>query len=481
MAESLPQIAPKAGEEGEERELTIESFAFEGKSIARINGFVLFVHGAVPGETVRARIIKIKKTYGEAETIEILKTSPLRVQPLCPHFGVCGGCQWQHLSYDAQLALKHQNVVDAFERIGGFHRITVSPVIGAKEQYFYRNKMEFSFSAQPWQAVKETAHDKSQELSFALGLHPAKHFNKVIDIEKCFLQSEINNHILRFTKSFFYKQGTSIYSNKTHEGYLRYLVLREGKNTGERMVNLVTFNDDPGLALAYAEALIREVPEITTIVNTINSRRAQVAIGERENIITGPGYITEQLGKLRFRISPNSFFQTNSGQAEMLYRTVMKLAELTPKDVVYDLYAGTGTIGIFIAQSVSHVVGIEFASSAVRDARYNAQLNGIINCDFLEGDLLHRLKHSAEWMPSFPKPTVLIIDPPRSGMHPDVVKHVAQIGASRIVYVGCNPTTQARDIKALAERGYHIEVLQPIDLFPHTYHVENVALLRRNS
>ena len=458
-------------------ELDVRSFAFEGKSVARVNDFVVFVTKAVPGDRVRARIVTAKRTFAEAVAIEVLEASEHRITPRCPHFGVCGGCKWQHVSYEEQLALKRQNIVDSFERIGGFRGVEVRPTLGSIDPYFYRNKMEFSFSDRAWLTEADLGREV-QSPSFVLGLHPAERFDKVLDINECFLQSPVSNHILSVTRRFFRERNVSVYSNKEHEGHLRYLVIREGKKTGDRMVNLVTLDDRPKLLGEYAEALLAGVPQITTIVNSINTRRAQIAVGERERVPYGPGTITEELGGLKFRISANSFFQTNTLQTEVLYETAVRLAELNGNDVVYDLYSGTGTIGIFVAPRVSRVIGIELVASAVADARENARFNGVTNCDFLEGDLLDLLARSTGWMKTSPKPTVLIIDPPRSGMHPDAVTTAAQMGVDRLVYVGCNPATQARDVKILAELGYQIEVLQPVDMFPHTYHVENVAFLR---
>lgn len=459
--------------------LAIESFAFEGRSLARHNGLVVFVHGAVPGDEARVRLTKIKKQFLEAELVEVLKPSPLRTKPRCKHFGICGGCKWQHVDYQAQLEFKRQHVVDALERIGGFRGIAVNPTLGSENIYNYRNKMEFSFG-EKWLTNAELASQSSHlEPRTALGLHPAGLYQKVLDLEECHLQSEETMRIVNIVRTFAREQQLSIYSTKTHKGYLRNLVIRQSAHTHELMVNIVTSEDRPEVLSALCSLLLAGSAAITTIVNNITQRKNLVAIGDYERVYHGPGFITERIGKRTYRISANSFFQTNTKQAERLYDVAKKMADLRPTDVVFDLYSGTGTIALHIADDVREVVGVENVEAAVEDARRNAQTNGVTNCTFVLGDLKDRLTDNTTWLENHPTPTVMIIDPPRAGMHEKVVKEVLQQHPERLVYISCNPATQARDLKQMAE-AYRIIEVQPVDMFPHTFHIENVVgLVRR--
>lgn len=482
---------------GDEVELEITSAAFspkggsghggEGKSVARLDGLVVFVEGGVPGDVVRARILKVKKNLAEARVVEVLKPSEFRTSPRCEHFGVCGGCKWQHVEYQLQLKFKQQHVVDAFERIGGFESLHALPILGAKDIYFYRNKMEFSFSDQEWvtSGYKPPLEDSPRSAihtphsALFLGLHVPQRYDKVLDLQQCHLQSDVSNRILHVTRDFARERQLPVYSTETNDGYLRFLVIRQSKRTNELMVNLITFDHRPEVMQTYTKKLLDAVPEITTVVNTINSRKAQIAFGEREEVYHGSGVIHERLGGFTFTISAGSFFQTNTDQAETLYGVAKSFAELRPTDVVFDLYSGTGSIALFVSDSVQQVVGIESVESALKDANRNAQLNKVTNCEFVLGDLKDRLTRDAEWMNRHATPNVVIIDPPRSGMHPKVVEEVVKLGADRIVYVSCNPATQARDVKMMCEKGYALVKLQPVDMFPHTHHIENVALLHR--
>ncbi|MBU1299480.1 MAG: 23S rRNA (uracil(1939)-C(5))-methyltransferase RlmD [Bacteroidetes bacterium] len=457
--------------------LQIESAAYEGKNVARHEGKVYFVEGAVPGDTARCVVKKSKKSYAEVEAIEIIENSSLRVTPKCKYFGICGGCKWQNLSYEAQLEFKRQNVVDSFERIGGMKNVNILPVIGTERQYFYRNKMEFTFSRQRWLLEEERDSSFDEKAGFGLGLHVPKRFEKVLDINECWLQSESSNKILNTVRAFAKVKNLSIYSIKTHEGYMRHLVIRTSETTGEIMVNLVTTYDEHDAMTALTELLKKEVPQISTIVNNITGRKSMVAFGESEKIYHGSGYIYERLGNYRFRISANSFFQTNTRQADRLYAIVKDYACLTGSENVYDLYSGTGTIAIYVSDMAANVIGIESVDSAIQDARKNVELNNIQNCDFILGDLKDRLTKNKDWFNEHPKPDVVIIDPPRSGIHPKVIKEIAILQPKRIVYVSCNPATQARDVKSFIESGYRLEKVQPIDMFPQTYHIETVALL----
>jgi 23S rRNA (uracil1939-C5)-methyltransferase len=470
---------------GDELQLEITDAAFEGKAVARHDGLVVFVENAVPGDIVIAKLLKIKKSFAEAKVVRIERPSQLRVEPRCKYFGVCGGCKWQHVDYQAQLRFKQQQVVDSFERIGGFSDLHVLPIVGADEIYYYRGKMEYSFAEKQWltspppKIESEPIAEMKEQSPVYLGLHVPQRYDKVLDIYECHLQSVVSNQILNFTREFARQNHLDVYDSDRNSGYLRFLVVRESKKTKEVMANLVTFENHPERMKQYAAELKANVEQVTTVVNTINSKKAQIAFGETEHVYLGNGWIHEQLGSHRFTISASSFFQTNVAQAEKLYVVVKEFGEFKSADVVFDLYSGTGSIAIFISDLVKEVVGIESVESAIRDAEKNALASGITNCHFLLGDLKDRLTKDILWMSAHPKPDVLVIDPPRNGMHPKVVEEILGLAPERIVYVSCNPATQARDVDLLCTEKYQLIRLQPVDMFPHTFHIENVALLRR--
>jgi 23S rRNA (uracil1939-C5)-methyltransferase len=496
---------------GDMLELTIESSGFEGTSIARYQGIVVFVDGAVAGDVVRARVVKTKKKHIEARVLEVLTPSIQRTTPRCKHFGTCGGCKWQHVNYASQLEFKRQHVIDALERIGGFRGVEVLPTLASGEEYFYRNKLEFSFGTDRWLTHEENDRRTADRIDaendrrtsdqvdaengngeaplvnetmaedFVLGFHAPQRYDKIIDIEECFLQSTLSVDILQAVRAFGIDNKISAYSSETQTGYFRNLVIREGKRTGDVMVNVVTYEDDPVVMKRLTEMLISTFPRITTVLNNVTSKKSQVALGETEKIYFGSGLIREQLGDHTFEISANSFFQTNSLQAERLYTVVKEFGEFTESDVVYDLYCGTGSISLFIADAVKQVVGIELVESSIANAKMNAQFNGITNCEFITGDLKDLLTKDVAWRKRCAAPDALVIDPPRSGMHPKAVAELGMMQIPRIVYVSCNPATLARDLQMLVPYGYEIEKVQPVDMFPHTYHIECVAKLRRVS
>ena len=473
-------------------ELEITGYAFEGKGIAKIDvgtpdesensskKFVVFVNGSYPGDIVKAQIRKLKRTFAEAKAIEVLKPSLSRISPRCKYFGTCGGCKQQDLDYKTQLKYKEEQVYDIFERLGGLTNFESLPIIPSEKKFFYRNKMEYSFSDKRWLTPGELiSENKIIDKNFALGLHIPRIFDKVLDIDECFLQSELSNKVLNFSREFFKTRNISIYSTKTHIGFLRNLVIKTSHHTSDLMVNLVTSEEDDKLLSEYSKLLKSEVPEVTTILNNVNLKKSQVAIGDYEKVYEGNDYIYDSIGKYRFRISANSFFQTNTLQAENLYRTALDFANFQGNEIVYDLYSGAGTISIFVAESVKQVIGIESVDSSVSDAKVNAKLNNIKNLRFIKADL------NKSFVPiirgkNLPQADCIITDPPRSGMNPKTVKDLLQIKPYKIVYVSCNPTTQARDIKMLTEGGYKLIKVQPVDMFPHTYHIENVALLKLN-
>ncbi|MEP0862348.1 MAG: 23S rRNA (uracil(1939)-C(5))-methyltransferase RlmD [Ignavibacterium sp.] len=478
---------------GDIAEFKIEKYAFEGKGIAKVSkndllginepdgfekNYVVFVHGSYPGDVVKARLTKIKKSYAEAITTEIISASPDRVKSKCKYFGVCGGCKQQDLSYQKQIEYKQKQVEEIFHKLGGFHNFEIENILPSDDIYFYRNKMEFSFSDKRWLTKQEISSADKFQKDFALGLHIPKIFDKVLDVDECFLQSELSNSILNFTRKFFIEKNVSVYSTKTHTGFLRNLVVRQSYHTKDLMVNLVTSDEDDELLKEYVEQLVKNFPAITTIVNNISKKLSAVAVGDYEKVYFGSGFIHDKIGNYTFRISANSFFQTNTRQAEKLYQTALDYAELKGDEVVYDLYSGAGTIAIYISQKAKKVFAFESVQSAVEDAKVNAELNNISNVEFITTDLYKSFLPIID-KKNFPVPEVMIIDPPRSGMHQNTVEDVIQLSPSQIVYVSCNPTTQVRDIKMFVEAGYKLLKIRPVDMFPQTYHIENVALLSK--
>jgi 23S rRNA (uracil1939-C5)-methyltransferase len=399
--------------------------------------------------------------------------------PHCKYFGVCGGCKQQDLKYEIQLKYKAEQVKDIFERIGGLKDFEILPIVPSEKIFYYRNKMEFSFADKRWLWPNEIEEkDEIKDQNFALGLHIPRMFDKVLDINECYLQSEESTRILNFTRDFFKSKGTTIYSTKTHKGYLRNLVIKQSHHTNDLMVNLVTSKLDEQLFGKYADEVLKFEPKITTIVNNVNEKKAQIAIGDFEQVFYGNGVIFDKIGQFLFRISPNSFFQTNTIQAENLYKTALDFAGFSGDEIVYDLYSGAGTISIFVSPSVKEVYAFESIEDAVKDAHTNVELNKITNVHFELADLNKSFLPVVE-QKSIPKPDIVISDPPRAGMNPKTVIDIIELSPEKIVYVSCNPATQARDIKLLTEAGYKLIKIRPVDMFPHTYHIENVALLIR--
>ncbi len=473
-------------------ELQIEKYAFEGKGIAKVSkselldlpggglnekNYVVFVHGSYPGDHVKARLLKIKNSYAEAITVKVISPSPERTNAKCIYFGTCGGCKQQDLKYESQVKNKQQQVVEIFNKLGGFSEFEVEPIIPSEKIFYYRNKMEFSFGDRRW-LTKDEINNELMDKNFALGLHIPRIYDKVLDVDECYLQSEKSNLILNFTREFFKVKNKSVYSTKTHTGYLRNLVIRQSQKTNDLMVNLVTSEEKNGLMRDYGNALLTEVPEVTTFVNNISRKKAAIAVGDYENVIFGPGFIYDEIGKCKFRISANSFFQTNSLQAEKLYQTALDFAELKGNEIVYDLYSGAGTIAIYVSEKAKHVFAFESVESAIEDAKVNAELNAARNVEFFNADLYKSFLPIVE-RNKLPKPDAIIVDPPRSGMHVNTVNDIIKLSPQKIVYVSCNPATQVRDIKLLVEAGYKLTKIRPVDMFPHSYHIENVVLLSK--
>ena len=450
-------------------ELTIDKMAYGGQGIGRVDGFVVFVRGAVPGDRIRATIYRKKKGYAEAGITELTVPSPDRVIAPCPYSGYCGGCQWQHVGYERQLTYKKGLVNESMEHLGDLKDVKVRSVVPSENIFGYRNKMEFSFSDRRWFLPHELDR-REAEGDFALGLHVPGTYHKVIDVEACMLQEAIGNQILKEAKKYVRDSGVPVYGLRSHEGFWRFLTIRYSREFDEWMVNVVTSEERPAVVRALANTLSHRVKGIKTIVNNINQRKASIAIGEREIVLTGQGHIEDRIGPFTFQISANSFFQTNTRAAEVLYQKVTEYAELKCTETVLDLYCGTGTIPIFLANSARDITGIEISKSAVLDALRNCQENGIHNCRFICGDI--REKMSALSI----RPDVLIIDPPRTGMHKDVLAQVLALSPERIIYISCNPATLARDLGQMSQ-GYELVEIQPFDMFPHTYHIEAVAKL----
>jgi 23S rRNA (uracil1939-C5)-methyltransferase len=468
-------------------ELKIDKYAFEGRGVTRIKkdeddteeNFVVFVENSFPGDTVMAKILKIKKSFAEARTTEVLVHSPYREKPACKYFTVCGGCRQQDIDYNTQVKYKQDQVQEIFERLGGFTDYKLEEIIPSEHKFYYRNKMEFSFSDRRWLTSDEISSGIEFDRDFALGLHVPGTFDKVLDIDECFLQSETSNGILNFTRNFFMERGTSIFSTRTQSGYLRNLVIREGKKTRDLMVNLVTYDDNEELMKEYSSGLVAGFPGITTIINNVNKKRSSIAVGDYEKVYHGEGYITDAIGEKKFRISANSFFQTNTYQAEKLYDTIIEYAGFKKDDIVYDLYSGAGTITIYMSGMAKKIYGFESSLSAINDAAVNAEVNKADNVDFVVADLFKSfmpLVKGAE----LPHPDIIVTDPPRSGMHQKVIDDILELAPRKVVYVSCNPATQVRDIKLLKEK-YDLVKIKPVDMFPHTYHIENVALLKKRT
>jgi 23S rRNA (uracil1939-C5)-methyltransferase len=468
---------------GDVIQIKVDRYAFEGKGIGKVDlenpsgnsepdSFIVFVNGAYPGDIVSAKIKKLKKSYAEAFVEEVIIPSSQRVQPRCKYFGTCGGCKQQDLDYKQQTAHKQEQVEDMFKHDGGFTGFEIENILLSENTFYYRNKMEFSFSDMQW--LRDVDDPSVSKTGFFLGLHVPNNFEKILDIEECFLQSELSSHILNFTREFFKKRHATIYSTKTHSGYLRNMIIRQAQKTKDVMLNLVTFEENELLMKEFAAAVTSKFSEITTVVNNISKKKASIAVGDYEIVYHGSGYVYDRIGNYKFRISANSFFQTNTIQAEKLYNTALEYADLKGDEIIYDLYSGAGTIAIFVSEYAKEVYGFESVESSIYDAKENLEINKIENVTFVQADLY---KSFLAFTNVLPKPDVVILDPPRGGMHSTTVKDVLELNPEKIVYVSCNPSTQVRDIKMFVEGRYKLIKIRPVDMFPHTYHIENVALL----
>ncbi|QOI98792.1 MAG: 23S rRNA (uracil(1939)-C(5))-methyltransferase RlmD [Flammeovirgaceae bacterium] len=464
--------------------LRVESMAAEGKCVARLDGKVVFIEGAAPGDVVEARITKIKNNFLEATLSRVITPSANRVEPVCSHFGFCGGCRWQHLNYETQLQYKQQQVVDSLERIGGLTFPTVQPIIPSSKTTYYRNRLDFSATNYRWLTSPPNPRPSGEgELGRdGLGFHVAKSFDRVFDVEHCYLQPEPSNEIRKTIKEAAIGNGIPFFDLRKQTGYLRTVTIRTA-TTGEVMVIVQVAYDKPEWLSVLMNEVSNRFPQTTSLLYVINTKRNDTFHELTVNTWKGNPYITETMkrpegsGVLQFRIGPKSFYQTNSEQAEKLYYVAWQLAALTGNELVYDLYTGTGTIANYVAGEAKKVIGLEYVAAAIDDAKINSKLNSIANTDFFSGDIKNLLNE--DFLNIHGKPDVVITDPPRAGMHEDVCKMLLKAEPKRIVYVSCNPATQARDLKIMADK-YSIVAVQPVDMFPHTMHVENVVSLVKN-
>lgn len=453
---------------GDVLSLTIDDLAFGGEGVGRAEGYVVFVPGGVPGDRLRVRLEQARSRFGRAVIEAVEQPSPHRVEAPCPYFGRCGGCRLQHVDYAAQLAFKSKQVADALERIGGLTAVELRPILGAAEIYGYRNKMEFTVAPPRASRGTETSGD------LIVGLHEADRYDSVLDVERCLLQSDRMNALLDEARRFFTERALTAYEQETGEGLLRFLMLREGKQTGEMMANVVTAAPAVSELAPLAQRLAARVPQTGSVVMNVNPKKASVAVGVEEHLLGGRDHIRESIGGLTFQVSANSFFQTNTAQAERMFALVLDAAGLRGVETVIDLYSGTGAISLLLARRCRWVYGVELTQAAVDDAARNAEANGIANCTFLSGEVRFVLP---SLIAKGVTAEVVVADPPRAGFHPKALHALLTLRPTRIVYVSCNPSTLARDLGELVRGGYRLDWVQPVDMFPHTPHIEAIARL----
>lgn len=453
----------------------IKKIAAEGKSIAYIDEKILFVPNTVPGDVVDVQVTRKRKSFLEGFVVKTHKLSELRTPPFCPHFGICGGCKWQNLPYEMQLQFKQQEVIDNLERIGKMELQNIFPILGSALTTLYRNKLEFTFSNQRFLTREEIGQEMDIERTPALGFHVPGLFDKVVDIDTCYLQGGFSNEIRNFIKEYALIHRLEFFNIRNQEGFLRTLIIRTS-STGEIMVVLAFFHEDREKREALLDALQQEFPQISSLMYVINGKANDTLTDQEIICYKGKDHIFEEMEGLKFKIGPKSFYQTNSGQAYNLYSRTRELAGLTGKEIVYDLYTGTGTIANFVAKKAEKVIGIEYVPEAIEDAKINSAINGITNTTFYAGDMKDVLNE--DFIAAHGHPDVIITDPPRAGMHPDVVATILKAAPDRIVYVSCNSATQARDLH-LMDNQYKVMAVQSVDMFPHTHHVENIVLLHK--
>ncbi|MBK9256092.1 MAG: 23S rRNA (uracil(1939)-C(5))-methyltransferase RlmD [Saprospiraceae bacterium] len=454
--------------------LTISGIADKGKAVGRTDtGEVIFVEGAVPGDIADVLVLRKKKNLSEAVVKQFVKYSEDRIQAPCRHFGVCGGCKWQNLDYNAQLLHKSQVVKDCIRRIAKLDPEIVLPIIGCESNLQYRNKLEYSFSDRRWITAEEVVTDEVFVQPGALGFHKAGFFDKIVDIDECLLQDGLTNKMRNFVRAFAHKNNFTFYNLRSHIGLLRNMIVRN-TTSGEWMVIMIFGQNDMGRISLLLDKLLLEFPEITSLMYVINQKMNDTIFDQEVMSYKGPPYLVEQLRDVRYQIGPKSFFQTNPKQAVRLFDVAVKFAEFSPTDNVYDLYTGLGSIALYIASNVKHVTGIEEIPEAIADANTNMLFNDIKNATFYAGDVKDLLND--DFIQQHGKPDVIITDPPRAGMHADVIQTLLQLEAPKIVYISCNPSTQCRDLALLSEK-YDVVAVQPVDMFPHTHHIESVSSL----
>lgn len=453
-------------------DVEIIDIAEGGKGVGKAEDLVLFIQHAIPGDVVDVEIQRKKKSFAEANVLELKTPSLHRIEAFCKHFGVCGGCKWQHMTYDAQLFYKQKSVEDALTRIGKVDTSSIEAILPSENTTYYRNKLEYTFSNQRWLTPEEISSNEEFERN-ALGFHVPLRFDKILTIDHCYLQADPSNAIRNSLSDFAIQKGISFYDLRRHEGALRNLIIRN-TSIGELMV-IVVFgypeDDNINEVMSFLQA---SFPEITSLLYIVNQKKNDTIFDQDIHVFAGRDHIFEAMAELRFKIGAKSFYQTNSLQAHELYKITKDFAGLSGKELVYDLYTGAGTIANFVAKDARKVIGVEYVPTAIDDAKINAEINGIKNTDFFAGDMKDILND--EFIALHGKPDVIITDPPRAGMHPDVVEKLLEIGADKIVYVSCNAATQARDLTVLTQK-YEVSRIKPVDMFPHTQHVENVVLL----
>ncbi|MFM6977007.1 MAG: 23S rRNA (uracil(1939)-C(5))-methyltransferase RlmD [Sphingobacteriaceae bacterium] len=452
--------------------IAVIDIAEQGKGVGKHQDLVIFIEKAVPGDVVNVQITRIKKNLAEAKITEFIQRSANRAEPFCEHFGTCGGCKWQHLSYESQTRFKQKTVLDALQRLGQVDVSKAEPILGSAQTQYYRNKLEFTFSNKRWLDDSDMANRENLSLD-ALGFHVPGRFDKILDINHCYLQGDPSNAIRNAVREYTLKHQLSYYDLRNHEGALRNLIVRTS-STGELMVIVVFAYADKKEVKGLMQHLKDSFPHITSLLYILNQKRNDTIFDQEIEVFAGRDHIFEEMEGLKFKIGAKSFYQTNSAQAYELYKITRDFAGLNANDLVYDLYTGAGTIANFVARQVKKVIGIEYVPSAIEDAVINSKLNGIANTDFYAGDMKDIL--TPEFIAQHGKPDVVITDPPRAGMHADVVARLLEMAPAKIVYVSCNAATQARDIALLQEK-YSVARIRPVDMFPQTQHVENVALL----
>jgi 23S rRNA (uracil-5-)-methyltransferase RumA len=458
-------------------DVLVENYAAEGKSLARKDGKVIFIENVVPGDVVDIRLSKNKKDWAEGYPLHFRSFSKERVEPFCQHFGVCGGCQWQMLPYKKQLSYKHQQVFDTLSRIGKVQLPELLPIIGAEQDKYYRNKLEYTFSTKEFVPKGEFKKEEGNELSPSLGFHAKGFFDKIVDVQKCWLQPEPTNRLRNAIRDFAFQHKYSFYDFRSHNGLLRNLQVRIC-STGEIMVNVVFGKNDEEKINTLLDFIANHFPEITSLLYTVNLKKNDSLHDQQPITWKGKGFVIEKLEDFSFIIGPKSFFQTNTQQAQKLYSVTREFAELKGNEILYDLYCGTGSIGIFCSNKAKKVIGVELIAEAIGDAEKNAQINNILHAEFFTGDVIDICDD--DFFNKHGKPDVIITDPPRAGMHEKLVQKIIAMKAPIVVYVSCNPATQARDL-ALLDKEYEVTKVQPVDMFPHTHHIENVVQLKKRT